>query len=99
MLLNAYSVYDTKALNYSPPFYAPTNGAATRMIADAAADPNNNLGRHPADFVLFRVGTFDDQVGLLEAVQPREHVVDVASLVGEKAPMPPLLAAIAGGKE
>lgn len=84
MILNAYSIYDSKALSYSPPFYAVAHGQACRNVMDAAADPNTSLARHPADYQLFCVGRFDDQSGQL-LPGDREHVSDVVALAPRPA--------------
>lgn len=80
MILRAFSLYDSKALVYSPPFYAATDAAAIRMVSDTVADPQTSLSRHPSDYILVRVGEFDDNKGLFSAEQPLVHVVDVAAL-------------------
>lgn len=81
MLLNAYSIYDRKALQYHPPFYASTDGAAARSLSDLVQDPNTTIGRHPSDYVLYAVGTYDDQKGVLAPLSPLRHVVDAAAFV------------------
>lgn len=81
MLLNAYTLYDMKALNYSPPFYCAAHGQAVRMVMDLANDANTMVGRHPADFTLFCIGQFDDSAGLLLPNGVREHISDVIPLV------------------
>lgn len=81
MLLNAYTIYDRKALQYHPPFFASTDGAAIRMVSDLAADPNTSVGRHPEDYVLFRAGGYDDSNGKLFALAVLDHVADAASLL------------------
>lgn len=85
MLLNAYTLYDSKALTYSPPFYCTAHGAAVRMVMDLAADPNTSVGRHPADFTLYCVGMFNDAVGGLLPSDSREHISDVLPLVPKPA--------------
>lgn len=84
MILNCYSIYDIKAQIYSPPFYALTDGAACRIVQDSLSG-DTSLARHPADFIIYKVGTFSDDTGYLEKLTPREHVRDVISLV---PPMP-----------
>ena len=79
--LNAYSLYDRKALTYQPPFYTAADGAAVRMVADLANDANTMVGRHPGDFVLYAVGVYDDRNGALVPHSPLIHVIDAASLV------------------
>lgn len=81
MRVKAYTIFDTKSLTYSNPFYAPTHGAAIRITSDAAHDGNSQLSRHPADFILYCVGEYDDNSGIFLPLDPREHVVDVIALI------------------
>lgn len=81
MILNAYSLYDRKALQYHAPFFSVADGAALRMVADLVADPNTTVGRHPEDYVLYRVGAYDDASGSLLPVTALDHIADCASLV------------------
>lgn len=81
MLLQAYSVYDRKALQYHAPFFTHTDGAAIRSFADLANDMNTTVGRHPADYVLFNVGTYSDDNGSLEPAMPLRHVIDATALL------------------
>jgi len=81
MILNAYTVYDNKALNYSPPFFVNTDGAAIRMFSEIANDTGTNVGRHPADFSLFCVGTFSDANASMEPSLPLRHIIDAAALL------------------
>lgn len=90
MKINAYSIFDIKSLVYSNPFYAPTHGAAMRIVQDTASDLNTSLGRHPADFIVYCVGFFDTATGILEHLEHREHVIDVAALVHLNKPAMPL---------
>lgn len=77
MIMNCYSIYDRKALVYSPPFYAVNHGSAIRMVTDTVSDPNTSLSRHPADYVLYHVGQWDDAKGLLAPLNIMDHVIDV----------------------
>lgn len=81
MVLNAYSIYDRKALQYHPPFFASTDGAAVRSFSDLANDGNTTIGRHPADYVLFFVGTYNDGNAELVAESPLRHVMDATALL------------------
>jgi len=81
MLLSAYTVYDNKALTYSPPFFVASDGAAVRMLKDLVTDPNTSIGRHPSDYILYGVGTYNDQNGLFDAALPIRHVMDAIALV------------------
>lgn len=81
MITNAYAIFDNKALIYNVPWFQPTDGAATRVLADLANDLQTNIGRHPGDYILYRVGTYDDSKGIMTPIQPLEHVVDAIALV------------------
>lgn len=80
-LLIAYTLHDVKALTYSPPFFTSNDGVAKRMVADLVQDTNTTVGRHPADFRLYKAGTFDEGNGVLTPLSILEHVVDCVALV------------------
>lgn len=83
----AYSLHDTKALTYSAPFYQPTDGAAVRVIEEIARDPNTTVGRYPADYRLYRVGSFDTDTGVLMGLVAPAFIIDcLAILSGGSAP-------------
>lgn len=81
MISHAYTIYDRKALIYSPPFFAVTDGLALRSLMEAVNDPNTSIARHPGDFVLYRCGSYDDASGQLHPVTALEHVSDALALV------------------
>lgn len=81
MICRAYSIFDRKALTYANPFFALTDGAAMRIVQDLANDVNTMLGRHPADYVLYSVGKYNDANGLFVAEVPLVHIIDVIGLV------------------
>ncbi|QCQ84749.1 nonstructural protein [Blackfly microvirus SF02] len=84
MLLNAYTLYDNKALVYSPPFYASAHGQAVRLVMELAQDNNTTVGRHPSDFTLYCIGHFDDASGSLLPADVREHISDVLPLAPKR---------------
>lgn len=70
MIITAFSLYDTKAGVFHTPFFMTSKGAAMRAVQDLASDMNTIVGRHPADFVLYQLGSFDDQAGQLMHTAP-----------------------------
>lgn len=88
MIHNAYTIFDRKALIFNTPFYAVNDGSAVRSFSDLVGDMNTQVGRHPADFVLYRCGVFDDSNGLFGAEVPLVHVVDATSLVPRQQSLP-----------
>lgn len=61
MKIKMFTVYDIKAKSYLPPFYMQSTGQAMRTFEDTVNDPDHAFGKHPEDYVIFEVGTFDDQ--------------------------------------
>lgn len=70
MKLNIYAIYDTATGAYMRPFFMQSDGQATRAISDLVQDENHEVGKHPEDYSLFRVGIFDDNTGTLVPENP-----------------------------
>lgn len=68
MIRNVYSIFDSKAGIYTPPFHCITDGEAIRAFSDAANSKDHYVGRHPGDYTLMKIGTFDDQSGHYQRV-------------------------------
>lgn len=58
-----FAIYDNKAQAFMQPFYATNVGLALRIFADNVANPESIMHKHPNDFVIYQVGSFDDQTG------------------------------------
>jgi hypothetical protein len=56
-----FSVYDSKAEAYMQPFFMNTKGQALRVFQDSLEDNQSQLSKHPEDFTLFQIGTFNQQ--------------------------------------
>ena len=85
MIKKMCSVYDTVAKVYAPPFYVNTVGEAVRSLANAVNDKNmGDLCKHPKDFILFEIGSWDDNTGLLTAVVPPERLGLASDFVDSK---------------
>jgi len=65
MKLNAYTIYDVASGSYSRPWFAQADGMAKRGFSDIANDPTHDIGKHPEDYTLFRVGDFNERTGTL----------------------------------
>jgi hypothetical protein len=66
MLQQIFSIYDSKIEAYMQPFFMPTTGAAIRMITDALDDPAHTFTRHPEDYTLFHLGSYEDGRSVFE---------------------------------
>lgn len=61
MIKYMFSVYDTKARNYSNPFTAINQQVAIRDFTQAVNESSSQLNKFPDDFKLIEVGEFDDE--------------------------------------
>ncbi len=66
MLQKIFTVYDSKAESYSNPVYLNSTGPAVRTFSDSVQDPESPFAKHPADYTLFELGTFDDVTAKME---------------------------------
>lgn len=73
MILKMFTIYDRKSALHHPPCYCHSVGHALRVFTDAFAVPDSVFHKHPGDFQVFEVGSFDDRTAKLEAVPP--HLV------------------------
>lgn len=71
MKMRLFAIWDSKAEVYSQVMSSPSSGSMIRSFADTVNDGKSDFSRHPADYTLFCVGEYDDQVGV---VTPIVHV-------------------------
>lgn len=65
MVTKAFAVFDSKAGNFGVPFFTAVTAVAVRMFTDLILDNTSTVSRHPEDFSLFEIGSFDDVKGVL----------------------------------
>lgn len=81
MITHAFAIQDIKIGVFHAPFFFMHEALALRAFGDMAKDANTSIGRHPADFVLYRIGTFDDQVGALSPLPSFHSYGSALSLI------------------
>lgn len=64
-----FSIYDSKADAYISPFFLPTKAQALRAFGDCCHDENHQFGKHPEDYMLVHLGTFDDSAGIISVLE------------------------------
>lgn len=84
MILKAYSFLDTKVGIHSAPFFMQHDQLAIRAAIGVGLDPATQVGRFPTDFVLLQIGEFDDNIGQLFHIAPRNLGV-VSALLASQA--------------
>ncbi|AXH76368.1 MAG: nonstructural protein [Microviridae sp.] len=75
MKLLLCSIYDGAVAAYQPLFTSRSKGEASRTFADAVTDTNSPFNKHPGDFTLYAVATFDDKLCLIEPIEPTEKII------------------------
>jgi len=66
MIKQIFSIYDQKAEAFYQPFFFDTIGQAKRIIHDFVKTEDHAFNKHPADYTLFSLGTFDDNNGEID---------------------------------
>lgn len=65
-MLKVYSIYDSKAKVFNPPFYQKNAGEAARSFTKIVNDQQGLINEFPEDYILMEIGTFNDETGLIE---------------------------------
>ena len=82
MISKMYSVFDKKAKIYNPPVFLHNTGVACRAFGELANNQEHAYGKHPGDYELWEIGTYDDSCGLCCPLIDKTHVIDFTDLVG-----------------
>jgi len=82
--MNVFTVYDSAARKYLEPFFAPTVEVACRMFRQLVGKEGHQFNRFPEDYVLFHIGSYDDDLGELVPMTP--HSLGVAITFVARAP-------------
>lgn len=84
---NLYSIHDSKAEQYAPPFLARNNGEATRMFSQAVnnRDDQNMLNKYAEDYTLVYIGEFNNETGVITCDPEIMETVARARNVKEQA--------------
>ena len=66
-------VRDSAARVFSTPFFVQATAQAVRSLRDEvnSAESTSDVRRHPDDFELYEVGTFDEDTGAIVPCEPR----------------------------
>lgn len=60
MIHQIFSIYDSKAEAYFPPFFLPNKSMAIRQFGDMVTDDKYQTSKHPEDYTLFHLGQWND---------------------------------------
>ena len=71
MLTNVYSVYDVTSETFGSPFLLLTDGLAMRSFYEAAINTQTEISKYPDEYVLYNIGQYDDDTGLMVPKEPK----------------------------
>lgn len=82
MVVQIVSVFDAKAEAFNLPQFVQSVGTGVRGFTDAVNDvrKETDLSRHPEDFQLFHLGTFEDSDARFELFQVPKLLVAGATV-------------------
>jgi len=63
MMQYIYVIYDNKAKIWMSPFYFRSRGECIRSLSDSLQDKTLLFSKHPEDFELYEVGSYDMMCG------------------------------------
>lgn len=66
MILKMFTVFDSKAAAYLPPFFTQTTGTALRSFESECNNPESSFYKYPGDYALFELGSFDQANSTVE---------------------------------
>jgi len=65
MRISLYTIFDSKAGAYLPPFTSVNDATALRSFESAIQQEDHDFNRHAEDYSLWTIGTFDQDKGEL----------------------------------
>lgn len=80
--LKMFAVWDNAVGAYMQPYAVETRGLALRSFMDAAGGSGDSpIQKHPEDFSLFELGTYDQETGRFENLTAPLNLGSASSLV------------------
>jgi len=70
MNLQMFSIKDQAIDEFDRPFFSPSTGLAIRMFGDEINNDQSPMHRHPTDYTLHHLGTFDTTSGEFVTIPP-----------------------------
>ncbi len=86
MKLNAYTIYDVASGVYMRPFFSQADGQAIRGFKDIATDADHEVGKHPEDYTLYRIGSFNDTSGKMDGEELEKLTTGLQCLSMDRNP-------------
>jgi hypothetical protein len=88
MILQIYTVHDSKAETFARPVFQNTVGEAVRAFSDECSNEHSMLNKHPEDFNLYKLGEYDQGTGLFSTIVP-VHIASARDFQSTTTPTAP----------
>ena len=75
-----YSVLELKAAYFMAPFYMRTKPEAVRAFTSSIVEGETLLSKNPEDFVLYKIGSFNDVTAKIEENEPYQIITAIEVL-------------------
>lgn len=85
MIHQLIAIKDVKAGFFSKPVAVPSDGSGVRSFQDAVNDKSTDYSKHPRDYSIWNIGTYDDQSGECISTKP----VQLAEAIALQTPSTP----------
>lgn len=82
-----YSVYDSKIKAYGQIFLQMSEGEALRSFTDIVNDPQSIFNKHPEDYTLFEIGTWDYTEGKINCHNTPKSIIKASTVLKPLAQM------------
>lgn len=76
--MKIFTVHDSRAEAYLPPFYMRTKGEAIRAFETTVKDTNSQFNKYPQDYTLVELGEFDESTADIKLLD-KPHILENAS--------------------
>ena len=72
MKLELYTIYDSKEEIYYRPLFFLNDGTALRTFEDMTNDKNSKISKHPEDYTLWHLGSYEDSSATLTPLKTKK---------------------------
>lgn len=86
MKLIMISVHDSASEAWMTPMFFQTVPQALRSFTDAVNESGSDYAKHPEDYALFQVGSFDPETGVVSTCDPPQSLGLAINYIVPKEP-------------
>lgn len=81
MKLKTFAIKDLKIEAFKNPLFLHTQGEAIRALTDELKNPQSLFASHPADFILYELGTYETDTAKFDLHEQPQLVICCDELI------------------